>query len=653
MSPWTIPILGVVALSLAVPSAAEARLRFGPGVVLGVVAGAMFGGFRHSFRHHHRRYAVHAPSRPRRVARLDRRSAASAPRPAVSAPGAPTNAPSLHSASVDRTAAMFWPDAAADLADYVLFANGNDRFWSHGYDTIVNAAFAPSPTEKQRAVRVRPPATRLSDAASAMTPAASADPCGAISASGEADVLIERIERAAEPNASQRDAREQLRQALAQAIERVKSSCPAAMPTTVAERLKAIQDRIWAMHDALLTIRLPFETFYSSLTDEQRQRLRREELESAGLAAGASEGHGQTVADRRAPTCSESAAGTADSILRAIARAARPSEQQRGGLEALRQRSAAMAQLIAGSCPSDAQLDPMARFAAAKDRLDVMLFVVMSMSPVLQQFYDSLDDKQKAELARPLRQARRSGATRRVVSQTPVGTQRAAADVCTSQASEFTDWPIERITEVVQPTDAQRALLDELRVANAKAIGILQGACPNDLPSIPTGRLAAMENRLQVMLAAVQTVRPALDHLYQSLSDEQKARFNAVGTASDAGAGQDQRNLTTLCDQRTPEVTDLPIDRIAQAVRPTSAQQASLDELKDASLKAAKGLKANCPSYQALTPTGRVEAMEKRLDATLAAVKTVQPALTNFYNGLSDEQKARFNALRSATRPAA
>jgi len=247
----------------------------------------------------------------------------------------------------------------------------------------------------------------------------------------------------------------------------------------------------------------------------------------------------------------------------------------------------------------------------------------------------------------------RSGSPRRVVSRTPDGTQRAAADVCTNQASELTDRPIERITEVVQPTDAQRALLDGLKVANAKAIGILQGACPNDLPSIPTGRLAAMENRLQVMLAAVQTVRPALDRLYQSLSDEQKARFNAVSPASDAAAGQDQRNLTMLCEQRTPGVTDLPIDRIAQAVRPTSAQQASLDELKDASLKAAEGLKANCPSYQALTPTGRVEAMEKRLDAILAAVKTVQPALTKFYDGLSDEQKARFNTLRSATRPAA
>jgi len=241
---------------------------------------------------------------------------------------------------------------------------------------------------------------------------------------------------------------------------------------------------------------------------------------------------------------------------------------------------------------------------------------------------------------------------RRVVTRTPDGEQR-AADVCTIRAAELTDWPVERISEVVQPTAAQRPLLDELKTANAKAIGILQGACPNDLPSIPTGRLAAMENRLQVMLAAVQTIRPALDRFYQSLSDEQKARFNAVEPANEAAAGQDRRNLTSLCEERAPGVADLPIDRIAQAVRPTPEQQASLDALKDASLKAAESLKANCPSYQSLTPTGRVEAMEQRLQAMLAAVRTVQPALTRFYDGLSDEQKARFNTLRSATRPAA
>src|SRR5262249_53963507 len=87
---------------------------------------------------------------------------------------------------------------------------------------------------------------------------------------------------------------------------------------------------------------------------------------------------------------------------------------------------------------------------------------------------------------------------------------------------ELTDWPIERISEVVQPV--QRQALDELRAASVKAIEILQSGCPKDLPSIPTGRLSAMENRLQVMLAAVQTVRPALERFYRSLSDEQKAR---------------------------------------------------------------------------------------------------------------------------------
>jgi LTXXQ motif family protein len=62
-------------------------------------------------------------------------------------------------------------------------------------------------------------------------------------------------------------------------------------------------------------------------------------------------------------------------------------------------------------------------------------------------------------------------------------------------------------------------------------------------------------------------------------------------------------------------------------------------------------LKVDCPTYQTLTPTGRVEAMQERLDATLGAVKIVQPALTKFYGSLNDEQKARFNSLRSGSRP--
>jgi hypothetical protein len=238
-----------------------------------------------------------------------------------------------------------------------------------------------------------------------------------------------------------------------------------------------------------------------------------------------------------------------------------------------------------------------------------------------------------------------SDAPRRTVH--AAGAKQRPAGICGGRSSDLTDWPIERIAETVQPTDGQRAGLDALKEASAKTVDLLKDACPKELPSIPTGRLAAMQSRLEVMLAAVRTVRPALDGFYQSLSDEQKARFNAVAPSDEPAAGKDQRDFTKFCDGRSPGVTDLPIDRIARAVQPSEPQRAALDELSNASLKAADALKANCPTYRALTPVGRVEAMEQRLDATLGAVKTVQPALVKFYDMLTDEQKARFNALRS------
>jgi len=38
-----------------------------------------------------------------------------------------------------------------------------------------------------------------------------------------------------------------------------------------------------------------------------------------------------------------------------------------------------------------------------------------------------------------------------------------------------------------------------------------------------------MEQRLDAMLRAVQTVQPALEKFYGSLGDEQKERFNRLG----------------------------------------------------------------------------------------------------------------------------
>jgi len=234
---------------------------------------------------------------------------------------------------------------------------------------------------------------------------------------------------------------------------------------------------------------------------------------------------------------------------------------------------------------------------------------------------------------------------RRAPAQEP---EQAVVAVCGETAPEFTDWPIARIAEVIEPTEAQRAALDELKGSTAKAVELLRASCPNDLPSVPPGRLAAVESRLEVMLAAVKTVRPSLDSLYQSLSDERKARFNAVAPVGAYGSTKkEQRDFARLCAKKGVPFAGLPLDRIVQAVHPTEQQQASLDELRIASAKASEQLKGNCPTYQPLTPTGRIEAMEKRLETMLEAARAVRPALANFYSGLSDEQKARFNTLGS------
>jgi hypothetical protein len=66
------------------------------------------------------------------------------------------------------------------------------------------------------------------------------------------------------------------------------------------------------------------------------------------------------------------------------------------------------------------------------------------------------------------------------------------------------------------------------------SIGILRGACPSEIPSTPPGRIAAMRTRVEAMLQAVRMVRPALEAFFQSLTDEQKERFNAIQQNTEA-----------------------------------------------------------------------------------------------------------------------
>jgi hypothetical protein len=228
------------------------------------------------------------------------------------------------------------------------------------------------------------------------------------------------------------------------------------------------------------------------------------------------------------------------------------------------------------------------------------------------------------------------------------GGRAVAGTICSGQTAGVTDWQINEIAQAVQPDDGQRAALDELKTASANALDILKAACPTELASTPTGRIEAMHARLAAMLEAVRTVRAPLAKFYDLLSDEQKARFNTLGSGDDQNEPQTRRDLTQACNERAAGIAGLPMERVDRAVRPDAVQRAAFRDLQNAISEAGELLKSNCPTYKPLTPVVRLDAMEQRLDAMLRAVDTVQPALAKFYGSLSDEQKERFNRLAPA-----
>jgi hypothetical protein len=87
-----------------------------------------------------------------------------------------------------------------------------------------------------------------------------------------------------------------------------------------------------------------------------------------------------------------------------------------------------------------------------------------------------------------------------------------------------------------------------------------------------------------------------------------------------------------------------------QVVTPTADQRALLDDLSNASLRAAQAIKEACPTSVAFAPTGRLDAMEADR-GMVQAIDIVAPPLDKFYDSLTDEQKARLNAAGDQTRP--
>jgi hypothetical protein len=226
-------------------------------------------------------------------------------------------------------------------------------------------------------------------------------------------------------------------------------------------------------------------------------------------------------------SCTDEAAEVTGWPINQIQDAVQPSPQQSALLDDLGNAVVKASDEVKSHCPTTVAFTPTDRLGQMQQRLQGLVDAVNIVSPPLAKFYDALSDEQKARFDDIAPPQPPPGAQASQAPSSDAG--QSAPSVQTQCDASVMAFPTDRVDDVVHPNDAQRAKLTALQSALAQAATAVKAACPSQPPATPTGRLAAIGQRLQAMLQGVETVQPALADFYNSLNDDQKARFNTMG----------------------------------------------------------------------------------------------------------------------------
>ena len=99
--------------------------------------------------------------------------------------------------------------------------------------------------------------------------------------------------------------------------------------------------------------------------------------------------------------------------------------------------------------------------------------------------------------------------------------------LCNPRAAVRSGWGVERIERVLQLTNEQRSLLNELKAATARAADLSAGACPSKIPLNSAERIAFFERRFGALWKATQAVVPHFQAFYAALSPDQQHQLDA------------------------------------------------------------------------------------------------------------------------------
>jgi LTXXQ motif family protein len=221
-----------------------------------------------------------------------------------------------------------------------------------------------------------------------------------------------------------------------------------------------------------------------------------------------------------AQMCGDDSRDVAGVPVDQIAQAVQPNEAQLAALDELGNASIQAAQIIRSACPTQVVLTAPGRLTAMESRIQAMISAVATVRTPLEKFYGLLNDEQKARFNGLAEDQRKQAAAD--------GSNRSLVQGCGAQSAAL-HWPTNDIEARLHPNDAQRAALEVLQDTAAKAADMLKAACQTDEPATPPARLAIVAKRLDTMLQAIKSVRASLEDFYGTLSDEQKAQFEAIG----------------------------------------------------------------------------------------------------------------------------
>jgi len=216
--------------------------------------------------------------------------------------------------------------------------------------------------------------------------------------------------------------------------------------------------------------------------------------------------------------CGSETPNAAGATLAHIRDTVKPTAAQQASLVELGEALTRAAERIEAACPAHRPDSATERLHMMIARLTAMRQAVLTVQAPLRNFYEQLDDTQRAAL---------DGATDDG-AQKPADAN-AAADAA-NNCAQPAGLPQRQLERALQPTPAQRPEFERFYRTAMGLDRFVASTCPDreTPPRTAPERLEAIKDRLAVLRYAATSLSPAYERLERSLSDTQKTRLGAL-----------------------------------------------------------------------------------------------------------------------------